>query len=174
MIGRRSIRLRGFDYSQPGAYFLTICSAERKCTFGSIENGRVVESGLGKVIRACWIAVPQHFPSTEIDAFVIMPNHLHAILNIKKKPAGSDGHSRENFAAPTIASVPTIVRTFKAAVARRVRETDTSISGPIWQRDYHERIIRDGKEYAETCRYIGLNPIRWELDENHPTALEHL
>jgi putative transposase len=88
-----------------------------------------------------------------------MPNHLHAILNIKKMNARRGPPHREGFSSPTFASVPTIVRTFKAAVTRHFRQHPSV--GVIWQRDYFEHVIRDGKEYAEICRYIRENPVRW-------------
>ena len=169
--GRRSIRLQGFDYSQPGCYFLTICSVERKCIFGSIENGQPKESALGQIIRACWLRIPNHFPAVETDAFVIMPNHLHGILNIKKHASGHDGPNREAFSSPTFASIPTIVRTFKAGVTRLARQRGQWSGGAIWQRNYFERVIRNGEEYADTCRYIAENPLQWELDEDHPAAI---
>lgn len=167
--GRRSIRLAGFDYSRPGAYFLTICSVERRCIFGSIDHGQFRENTLGQLIRACWLQIPDHFPSVETDEFVIMPNHLHAILNIKRSGPRREGPRHEAFSSPTCASIPTIVRTFKAGVTRLARRQGQWNYGAIWQRDYFERVIRDGKEYADTCSYIKGNPLRWELDEDHPS-----
>jgi len=101
--------------------------------------------------------------------FVLMPNHLHAILNLKRHIPDSHEPSREAFSSPTAASVPTIVRTFKAAVTREARRQIQA--GPIWQRGYYEHVIRDGKEYADICRYILENPLQWEFDENHPSVI---
>ena len=128
---RRSIRLTGFDYSQPGAYFLTICSADRKCTFSSIENAQIRETALGRLLHSCWMAIPEHFPATELDEFVIMPNHLHAILNIKAARFEAGVLCQEAFAAPTVGSIPTIVRTFKAAVTRLARKQEKWSCAPI-------------------------------------------
>ncbi len=169
--GRRSIRLPGFDYSQPGSYFLTSCSTERKCNFAHSENSQLRETVLGQLVRTCWLEIPQHFPSVETDAFVIMPNHFHGILNIKKHFRSNDDPRREAFSSPTFASIPTIVRAFKAGVTRLARQRAQSPGGAIWQRDYFERVIRDGKEYADILRYIMENPLRWESDENYPTSL---
>jgi putative transposase len=168
--GRRSIRLPGFDYSRPGDYFLTICSVERRCIFGHIVNGCLHESALGQIIRTCWLQIPEHFPAVETDAFVIMPNHLHGILRIKRFSQAPDSPHREAFSSPTFGSIPTIVRTFKAGVTRLARQQGQWPQGALWQRDYFERVIRHGKEYAETCRYIAENPMRWDLDENHPSC----
>jgi len=98
-----------------------------------------------------------------------MANHLHAILNIKKMNVRRGPPHREGFSSPTFASVPTIVRTFKAAVTRHFRQHPSV--GVIWLLYYFEHVIRDGKEYAEICRYIRENPLRWDLDENHPSSV---
>ena len=74
---RRSIRLRGVDYSEAGSYFITICAAGHKNIFGKIEDGRAVLSPVGEIVRACWIQIPEHFPSATLQEFVVMPNHLH-------------------------------------------------------------------------------------------------
>jgi putative transposase len=170
--GRRSIRLPSFDYSQPGDYFLTICSVERRCIFGHIENGCFHESTLGQIIRTCWLRIPEHFPAVETDAFGVMPNHLHGILRIERFSQGPDSPHREAFSSPTFGSIPTIVRTSKAGVTRLARQQGHWTQGALWQRDYFERVIRHGKEYADTCRYIMENPLGWEFDENHPSCLE--
>jgi len=166
--GRRSIRLPRFDYSQMGAYFLTICSAQRKCIFGHVEHGQVVETALGQIIRACWLQIGTHFAAVETDVFVVMPNHLHGILIIRRPSLRITKPQVEAFSAPVAGSIPTIVRTFKAAATREARKYGYLSNGPIWQRDYYERVIRDAKEYAETWRYIASNPVQWESDENHP------
>ncbi len=165
---RRSIRLKGFDYSHPGAYFLTICAAEQKCVFGKIEAGLVHENTLGNIVHACWQQVPDHFANVEIDAFVVMPNHFHAIIKLKRVIAGPRGPKTESFGVPLPLSVPTIVRTFKAGVTRDARRIFGDSVMPIWQRNYYERVIRDSTEYDETCRYIVENPVRWGADEENP------
>jgi len=80
--GRRSIRLRDYDYAQPGAYFITVCAYQRQCLFGEIVDGEMQLNEWGRVIQACWEAIPDHFPNVELDAFVIMPNHIHGIITI--------------------------------------------------------------------------------------------
>ena len=163
---RRSVRLSDFDYSQPGSYFLTICSARRQCIFGSLANGTLVETALGRIVRVCWQPIPEHFPHVETDDFVLMPNHLHAILNIKRPSALCGRHASEALSSPSTGSVPTIVRTFKAAVTRQAREL--GVITTVWQSGYFEHVIRDAKEYAEISNYIALNPLRWRFDESHP------
>ena len=79
---RRSIRLRNYDYAQAGAYFVTVCTHDRQCLFGEIEDGEVHLNGMGEIVAACWDAIPAHFPDVELDAFVVMPNHVHGVLVI--------------------------------------------------------------------------------------------
>jgi putative transposase len=169
---RRSIRIAGADYTEPGAYFITICAAYRQNTFGRIENGRVVLSGLGAIVRTCWVQIPEHFPAATIKDFVVMPNHLHGIVAISVGaryivPSDPKAHTPEKFQKPIRGSIPTIVRTFKAAVSRNARKK-LSIGGDrIWQSNYFERVLRDGEEYAKASRYILENPARWEWDREN-------
>jgi REP element-mobilizing transposase RayT len=97
---RRSIRLQGFDYSQPGDYFLTICAAEQKCIFGKMKNGVMQENVLGKIIRVCWLQVPDHFANVEPDVCVVMPNHFHAILKLRQPLAPLIRSLRKHLARP--------------------------------------------------------------------------
>ncbi len=80
---RRSIRLGGYDYSQPGAYFITLCTHNRQCLFGDVVNGKMVLNGYGKIVEHCWLEIPQHFEHVELDEYVVMPNHIHGIIIIK-------------------------------------------------------------------------------------------
>jgi len=84
---RRSIRLKGYDYTQPGAYFVTICTREQECLLGNMENGTMVLSEFGRIVERCWCTLPRHFPNIELDAFVVMPNHIHGIIIIGKGEA---------------------------------------------------------------------------------------
>src|SRR5690349_23129173 len=86
---RRSIRLRGYDYRQAGTYFVTICTHHRECTLGAIHNRKVNLSPIGQIAERCWCALPEHFTFVDLDAFVIMPNHLHGIINIKDRGSGT-------------------------------------------------------------------------------------
>ena len=79
---RRSIRLRDYDYSQAGVYFITLCTQNRKCLFGEISDGQMVLNDAGRVADKCWCDIPVHFPRVELDEWVIMPNHVHGILFI--------------------------------------------------------------------------------------------
>lgn len=168
---RRSIRLPKADYSSPGAYFITICSAHHSNTFGGIEAGQTVLSPLGKIVQSCWTRIPEHFPIARIEEFIVMPNHLHGIIALTVGaryivPSPKRTLGTEQFQKPVAASIPTIVRTFKAAVTREACMALQWTRG-IWQRNYFERVLRDGKEYADASRYILENPKRWEWDKEN-------
>ena len=172
---RRSIRLPGFDYSRVGIYFVTICSAQRRCIFGQIHGNDAVLSRIGEIVRACWIEIPQHFPNVKIETYVVMPNHVHGILTINEKLPDANRENKstvttELFGRPSPKSVPTIIRSFKAAASKRARESGLAVSGSIWQRGYYEHVLRNTREYVETTNYILHNPVRWADDEENPNT----
>jgi len=164
---RRSIRLPGYDYSQADAYYVTIVTYHRDCLFGEIVNEAMILNDFGKIVDECWRAIPDHFPFVELGAYVIMPNHVHGIIVI------TDGRgtiyrapTQEQFQKPVAGSIPTIIRTYKASVTRRIgRELNAT---GIWQRNYYEHIIRDEKDLQNKTDYINANPSLWDEDENNP------
>lgn len=181
---RRSIRIKGFDYSSENSYFITLVTHERHNLFGTIENNEVQLTGIGKIVLNNWQAIPQHFPNAELDEFVIMPNHLHGIINlfdsdpcrgtIYRSPTEYRAPTREDptvnlekFGQPVRGSIPTIIRTYKASVSRDARKL-MDIEH-IWQRNFFEHIIGFDHEYDEIVEYIHTNPQNWARDdEYHP------
>jgi REP element-mobilizing transposase RayT len=175
---RRSIRLKGFDYASVGAYFVTIVTWHRDMLFGEIANDEMRLNTLGNIADECWRAIPDHFPNVELGAFVVMPNHVHGILVIQN---GVDAFAStfnrrgtiyraptEEFQKPVPGSIPTIVRTYKAAVTRRIgREYN---SAGIWQRNYYEHVIRNHEEWDRIHRYIQSNPSQWAEDDENPNV----
>jgi putative transposase len=169
---RRSVRLRGFDYSRIGMYFLTICAFHRRSIFGELRGNIAVISPLGEIVKACWIEIPQHFPNVKVEAYVVMPNHVHGILTIHSKPLDANPQDKtaaavESFGKPTPNSIPTIVRSFKSAASKRARQSGLSGGESIWQRGYYEHVLRNTREYVEATNYILLNPARWTFDEDN-------
>jgi REP element-mobilizing transposase RayT len=169
---RRSIRLQGYDYSQAGAYFVTIVTYQRDCIFGKIENGETKLNDLGRIADECWRAIPEHFPFVELGAHIIMPNHVHGIIVITDDGRGAiyrapteSAPTIEQFGKPTIGSLPTIIRTYKAAVTRIIGREHNATG--IWQRNYHEHIIRNEREMDNIWRYIESNPAHWDDDEEN-------
>jgi putative transposase len=139
---RRSIRIQGFDYGYPGAYFITIVTYQRDRIFGNIVDGKMRLNALGAITGECWRAIPEHFPNVDLGTYVIMPNHVHGIIVINENRMATDSspsvgaqHAAPLPQIPNIkpGSLGAIVRSFKSAVTRRVgRELNTT---GIWQRN---------------------------------------
>jgi putative transposase len=167
--GHHSIRLRGYDYTSSGLYFLTICPHEKRCIFGQIIDGQAVLSRAGVIVRECWIGIPEHFSQARLHEFVIMPNHLHGIVEVCGKLGRSGAASLRGRNPTSVApgSLGAIVRSFKGAATKRVHE-DLEWSGEVWQRNYFERVVRDGEEFSAATRYVLENPERWEWDRENP------
>jgi len=155
---RRSIRLKEYDYSRPGAYFITICTHNREPLFGSIINSEMKSNLYGVFVSKRWNNLPRYYHHLETNAFVIMPNHIHGILVIK-----SD--SRKMIKGQPISE---IVRDFKTFSSRRINEVRGMSGTPIWQRNYWEHIIRNDDSFKRIYDYILTNPLRWHLDKENP------
>jgi REP-associated tyrosine transposase len=165
---RRSIRLQGYDYTQPGAYFVTICTMNRECTFGQIVAGRSTLSDLGRIVAACWVEIPQHFAYASLDRFVVMPNHLHGIVSLSgRRDTACRVPTTERFGKPVAGSLPTIMRAFKSAVTQRANRTLGVAKARVWQGSYYEHVIRDEASLRRIRQYIETNPLRWELDREN-------
>lgn len=181
---RRTIRLRGHDYSGGGAYFVTICTHERECLFGDVIDGEMRCNGAGLVVQEEWRLTAALREYVVLDEFIVMPNHFHAVLAIDdrrgtaRRDPGNDvdirlGTARraptlESFAAPVVGSLATVIRSFKSAVSKRINHLRDNPGTPVWQRNYYERVIRDERELNSIRQYIDDNPAKWEQDENHP------
>jgi REP element-mobilizing transposase RayT len=169
--GHRSIRYPGHDYSSPGAYFITLCAEGFKQIFGRIESGRVVHSLSGEIVREEWLRTPEIRAEIELDDFVVMPNHFHAIVWIRQITSAIDDASVRQGAhgrAPLQRGARTLgamIAGFKSVTASRINQDRKSPGEPVWQRNYYERIIRDENELETTRSYIRLNPEKWESDE---------
>ncbi len=186
---RQSVRLPTFDYSRPATYFLTICTQDKRRLFGHVSAHAVTLNSVGRIADECWLAIPRHFPNAELRPYVVMPNHLHGIIRLL--PRGTDGalvakHPRRaQRAAPLrldatvpiedthrpIAilanSIPAIVRSFKSAASKRIREALGKPTFHVWQRSYYEHVVRNEDDFQNICEYIRMNPARWEFDEEN-------
>jgi len=166
--GRRSIRLAGYDYSSAGAYFVTICAFHRAMLFGEICGAKMIPSILGAIIEATWGDLPNRLPSVALDAFAVMPNHLHGIvvLHREKRAETSSAPTTEK---PSV-TLARVVRTFKSIARLQVKQ-QIGRALPLWQRGYFEHIVRSGKALRAIQRYIWENPARWEFDRENPQAM---
>jgi putative transposase len=174
---RRSIRLRDYDYREEAAYFITICTFHRACIFGEIIDGTMQINASGKIAAACWEAIPAHFPRVECDAFVVMPNHIHGIVAIVENISGVGAQHAAPIPQPTqgitsnnvaSGSIGAVVRSFKSAVTRQINLLDNTPGEIIWQRNYHEHIIRSESSLNTLRQYVEQNPARWNEDKLHP------
>ena len=164
---RRSIRLKGYDYSREGAYFVTICTQYRLCLFGEVVDGEMRLNDAGRIAEQCWLAIPNHFPHVALDAFVIMPNHIHGVLWI----VGDVGAKNFSPLPPrgTSKTIGSVIRGFKIGVTKWFRENTDIYT--VWQRNYYEHIIRTEDALHRIRRYIATNPLRWHLDRENPQRL---
>ena len=222
---RRSIRLKGYDYSQAGAYFITICTKDRECLFGEIVNGEIILNDYGKIANDEWEKLPQRFLNFELDVFQVMPNHMHGIIVLNEfvgaglapaqnnneaiagrgvapvqidneaiagrglAPAQNDNEAiagrglapvqndNDNRATARVAPTKTvgdIVGAYKSLVANECLKifklngagaSPAPTMGKLWQRNYHEHIIRNEQSYQTISNYIINNPANWASDK---------
>ena len=195
---RRSIRLKGYDYSQEGAYYVTIVTWQREFLFGEIVNQEMMLSLYGEIVQKWWEEIPVHFASVETGAFVIMPNHVHGIIYIFEERRGTasypkgvsvpkdDGEnsiSQNNEGSGVILGgetpplrMPTlgqIVAYFKYQSTKEMNTVDnTGTVTKFWQRNYYEHIIRDEKDLQNKTDYIEANPLLWDEDDENPVNVK--
>jgi fatty-acyl-CoA synthase len=167
---RRSIRLQGYDYTRAGAYFITICAHDRLCLFGEIGQYEVRLSELGRIVEEEWLRTPSLRPTVELDTFVVMPNHFHAVLVLGDAGEGTArcAPTTQQFGRMVAGSVGAIVRGFKSAVTNRTNRARTGVTTTVWQRNYYEHIIRDEAALNRIREYVTTNPQRWALDRENP------
>ncbi|MBI1185283.1 transposase [bacterium] len=189
---RKSIRLKGYDYSQAGLYFITICVQDRECLFGEIVDGAMILNDAGQMVENVWLKLPKRFTNIELHEFVVMPNHFHAIMEIVGAPLVVDQNNtvdqnstvdQNNMVdqneigqpqgiAPTIKpkTVGDMVGAFQSIVTveyiRGVKQLGWQpFNGKLWQRNYWEHIIRHEQAYHRISEYIINNPKNWDLDK---------
>lgn len=185
---RKSIRLKGYDYSQAGAYYVTIIVHGRECLFGEIINGKMQLNEYGKIVQKWWDEIPIHFPNVELGAFVIMPNHIHGIIFIIAERRGEVLSPRDNpnynnqninvdvthqLGAETAPlrkrTLGQIVAYFKYQSTKEMNQIETKdVITKFWQRNYYEHVIRDEKDLQSKTDYININPSLWDEDDNNP------
>lgn len=167
---RRSIRLKGYNYAQEGLYFLTLCIKNKKHVFGYVQHGEMVLNKAGAHANDCWLNIPKYFPNVKLHKYVIMPNHIHGIIEITFNTQGTDttSPSFSSFKSPS-RTVGSIVRGFKTGVTKWFRKHwphSYPIGTDVWQRDYYESIIRDDQSYQNRTNYIINNPVNWPDRKN--------
>lgn len=159
-----SMRLKDFNYSSVGAYFITICTKNREHYFGEIINGKLEETTQSKICMACWLDLPKHYNNCIVDEFIVMPDHVHGIIFIKNpdyvgaglKPAPTGNIKIKPY------SISEIVRGFKTFTSRKINEFENTPGRQFWQTRFYDHIIRNDDELNKIRQYIINNPKQWE------------
>ena len=190
---RKSIRLKNYDYSRPGFYFVTICVNKKICCLGDVvfgddefAPGEVKLSELGRIVKDIWLSIPEHHNIVELDEFIIMPNHMHGIIVITDVGAIHELPSPTNAANANGAIhelplrrdqkdrrqmlLPKIIGKFKMNSAEKINNL-LNRTGTFWQRNYYEHIIRNERSLVKIRRYIRSNPNNWYIDIQNPNKL---
>ncbi len=163
-----SARLRHWDYRWAGAYFITICTADKNHYFGEIENDKMILSPLGVIADILWYEIKNHHKNVELGEFIIMPNHIHGIiiLNDGDNNAVETGHALSlpinRFQNIGKNSISSIVGSYKSAVTKHARRLGYDFE---WQTRFHDHIIRNAKSFQTITAYIINNPEKWEEDQ---------
>ena len=168
-------RLKSWDYSWNGVYFVTICCRDRKCFFGEVINRKMKHSEIGLIAVQCWSEISDHFPFVRLGEYVVMPNHLHGIIHIEKNDDGHDSVETQDFASlrnsrqqplnkfgPQSQNLASIIRGFKTGVTKSARIICSDFK---WQPRYYDHIIRDTESLNTITGYIKGNPENWEEDD---------
>jgi len=190
---RRSLRLKGYDYSQQGAYFITICTQNREYLFGDVVDGDIILNEFGEIVKYTWFDLPNHIGNIALDDFIVMPNHIHGIIIIvgagprpaqNKKPIQNGQRAdleradleRAGLERAGLEPAPTrdfglseIVRQLKTFSAKRINRIRNMTGFPVWQRNYYDHIIRDEDEMKQIREYIHTNPQNWDIDIENPS-----
>jgi putative transposase len=174
---RRSIRMRGYDYSLEGAYFITICTYQRLNLFGEVMNGAMQLNPYGIIVGEQWVRLEKRFPQSIFEHYMIMPNHIHGIIHIVKG-AGEEFEQVISRIPPQRpysdkAVIPpalgVIVRAYKASVSYRINAVRGVTKPPVWQRNYYDHIVRNKQELNQIWNYIDINPQSWFEDQLNPS-----
>ena len=183
---RRSIRLPGYDYSQAGAYFVTICVEQRKCLFGEIIDGQMVLNQYGEIVAQEWQQSSVIRKEIEFDVWVVMPNHFHGIVMIQntirecdrdRVRVNDNNHVGANGRSPLRSDSPqrmkpkslsSLMAGFKSITTKKINILRDTPGTKLWQRNYYDRIIRNQDAMDKIRQYIVNNPVSWDIDQLHP------
>lgn len=177
---RRSIRLPEYDYSWQGEYFVTICVHARECLLGKVVNGEMVVNEFGQIVQRCWKELPSHYAQLSLGEWVVMPNHMHGILiindaDVEAIPVGVI-HELPLHESPMYKRrkmlLSKIIGRFKMNSGKQINLIRNLPGSSVWQRNYYEHIIRNGKSYIEIENYIRNNPLNWHTDGDNPVNIE--
>jgi REP element-mobilizing transposase RayT len=165
---RKPLRLAHYDYSQSGLYYITVCTKNREPLFGTISSvefvgvdprSALIKNVLGEIVENTWFDLANHNAYIQLHEFVVMPNHIHGIIEIDVQERVDVGST------PTKRPLSEIVRQFKSFSTRRINQLRNTSGMPVWQRNYYEQVIRNEESYLHIAEYIVNNPLQWQVDE---------
>lgn len=160
---RKNQRLKEFDYSQSSYYFVTICMKNRNEFFSHIVNSELVLTEFGKILDEVWNNLPKYY-NVELDYYIIMPDHFHAIIIID--------NSIMNMTVKKETDLSKVIGKFKSYSTRKIRERLKNGENFEWQKSFYDRIIRNEKELYNIRKYIQENPLKWDIEKNNPENIE--
>jgi putative transposase len=173
---RKRIRLKDYDYSKSGYYFITICTKNREEWFGEVESGTMRLNKFGETARDFWVEIPVHFKGVSTDEFSVMPNHLHGILIIEEKMVGNAymrSHQRNAFMHSlqdkTKMLLPKIIQQYKSSATRKINSMQNGFEFE-WQKSFYDHVIRNEKSLDNLRQYVRNNPLKWDLDRENPLS----
>jgi len=178
---RKQVRLRDYDYSQSGGYFITVCTYNREHLFGQVINYQMTLNEIGKIVKQWWLKLEDRFTSVKLENHVVMPNHIHGIIMVGEKEnevgAIHELPLRSGMMPRRQMLIPKVVGYFKMNSAKHVNRLRDAIGISLWQRNYYEHIVRNESELSRIREYIQNNPLKWDLDRENPLSknfnLEH-
>lgn len=183
----RSRRLQGYDYARAGVYFVTLCTHERICLFGRVVDGEMRLNAAGRIAAEEWVRSAEIRTEVRLDAWVVMPNHVHGLVVIGPpdadpgvdcidphgyrmdggdQDAGASGRSSLH-PGPSPKSLGSFIAGYKSAVTKRINRMRGTPGAPVWQRNYHDHIVRNERAWRALRRYVAGNPARWDADEDN-------
>jgi len=165
---RRSIRLKEYNYSQIGAYFVTLCVKHRESLLGHILDGKMRMNEVGRIVEDCWRWLCGQYEYVSLDEWIVMPNHLHRVVLIVDKCRGGSRTAPTNVVRKPLGR---LIGTFKTISTKRINEMCDTSGISFWQRNYYEHIIRNENELNNIREYIRYNPLQWQFDRENP---EHI
>jgi REP element-mobilizing transposase RayT len=156
---RKRNRLKNYNYSQEGYYFVTICTKDKEEWFGKVEDGKMVLNTYGEVAKSCWFDLPKHYLNCSLDSIVIVPNHVHGIIVVHGERIVGNG-----FKPFPTHDLSEIIRGFKTFSSRRINEEMKGNDKFQWQKSFYDHVIRNDRSLDNLRQYIINNPVKWELD----------
>lgn len=161
---RKQLRMSDYDYKTPGYYFVTLCTHDRACLFGEISNGEMKLNAAGQMIQDVWNGISKRYTGWSVDTLIVMPNHAHVIIVLRDDP-------------PPTLSLPELMRNIISYTMTCYRHgvynnNWLEFHRHLWQRSYHEHVIRNESSLETIRNYIVNNPAQWEMDEDNPENME--